>query len=236
MHEIDSYLYELTKRDTPSATYFKHLVYGLRFLFRLYDLEDKLIKLPSIKQKRKLPVVFSKQEVKALLKAPARLKQRVMLALIYSAGLRISELCELNVSDIDSDRMQIRIKQSKGNKDRYVILSEYLVKGLRKYYLSSKPKQYLFFGRDKNKPISKTAIRSSFHLAVKKAGIKKDCCVHTLRHSFATHLLEDGTDIITIKELLGHSHISTTMEYLHVAKLDRTTAHSPLDTLYNKKT
>jgi len=131
--------------------------------------------------------------------------------------------------------MQIRIKQSKGNKDRYVILSEYMVKGLRRYYLSSKPKEYLFYGRDRNKPISHTAIRCSFHLAVKKAGIKKDCCVHTLRHSFATHLLEDGLDIITIKELLGHSHISTTMEYLHVAKLDRTTAHSPLDTLYNKK-
>lgn len=233
--EINAYLYQVAQESSVSSTYFKHMVYGLRFFFRLYDREDKALRLPRLKKGKKLPVVFSHEELKRLFFAPLRLKHRVMFSLIYSAGLRVGELCRLRIGDIDSGRMQIRITQSKGNKDRYVILSDVILIGLRKYFLSSKPKAYLFNGAEKGSPLSHSSVQQSFRLAVKKAGIQKEVCVHTLRHSFATHLLEDGVDIVTIKELLGHSHIQTTMEYLHVAKISRVTAHSPFDSLYRNK-
>ncbi len=232
--EVNAFLFELAKKKKASSTYFKHTIYGLRFFFRLYDLEDRVLKLPSIKNKRKLPDVFSREELKILFKTPQRMKQRVLLSLIYSAGLRVSEVCALKITDIDSSRMQIKVRNSKGNKDRYVILSEKILIGLRKYLKSSKPKVYLFNGREKGKPLGHGAVQQTFRLAMKKSKINKDACVHTLRHSFATHLLEDGVDIVTIKELLGHVDISTTMMYLHVAKITRSNAHSPFDTLYPK--
>ena len=153
--------------------------------------------------------------------------------MIYSAGLRVGEVCHLKIGDIDSDRMQVRVVKSKGKVDRYVPLSKYALKGLRKYLKSSKPKDYLFNGRVKGTPLGSSAVQQSFRLAVKSAGITKDVSVHSLRHTYATHLLEEGVDIVTIKELLGHAAIETTMMYLHVAKVDRVNAHSPLDTLYN---
>lgn len=231
--EVNQFLFTIAKEKKASSTYFKHTVYGLRFFFRLYGLEDRALRLPVIPNNRKLPVVFSREELKRLFKAPQRLKHRVLLALIYSAGLRVSEVCALKITDIDSDRMQIRVSQSKGNKDRYVILSQKLITGLRKYYLSSKPKVYLFNGKEKGKPLGHSAVQQTFRLAMKKARINKQASVHTLRHSYATHLLEDGVDIVTIKELLGHATIETTMMYLHVARVNRTTAHSPFDTLYS---
>jgi integrase/recombinase XerD len=233
--EVNQYLFLLAKEKKASSTYFKHAVYGLRFFFRLYDMEDRVLKLPTISNDRKLPTVFSREELKRLFFVPQRLKQRVIFSLIYSAGLRVSEASSLKITDIDSDRMRIKIRNSKGNKDRYVILSEYILKGLRKYMASNKPKVYLFNGKGKGIPLSHNAIQSSFRLAMKLAKINKDASLHTLRHSFATHLLEEGVDIVTIKELLGHSQIETTMMYLHVAKINRSNAHSPLDTLYCKK-
>jgi len=231
--EINSFLFSIAKDKSASSTYFKHMVYGLRFFFRLYDREDRIIKLPTIKKDRKLPVVLSKEELKHLFISPQRLKQRVLFALIYSAGLRVGEVCHLKIGDIDSDRMQVRVVKSKGKVDRYVPLSKYALKGLRKYLKSSKPKDYLFNGRVKGTPLGSSAVQQSFRLAVKSAGITKDVSVHSLRHTYATHLLEEGVDIVTIKELLGHAAIETTMMYLHVAKVDRVNAHSPLDTLYN---
>lgn len=230
--EINSFLFSVAKEKKASSTYFKHMVYGLRFFFRLYDREDRVIKLPTIKNDRKLPVVLSREELKRLFIAPQRLKQRVLLSLIYSAGLRVGEICHLKISDIDSDRMQVRVVKSKGSIDRYVPLSKYALKGLRKYLKSSKPKEYLFNGRYKGTPLGSSAIQQSFRLAKKKANIAKEVSVHSLRHTYATHLLEEGVDIVTIKELLGHATIETTMMYLHVAKVNRINAHSPLDTLY----
>jgi site-specific recombinase XerD len=231
--EVNQYLYLLAKEKKASSTYFKHAVYGLRFFLRLYDLEDRALKLPTVANDRKLPVVLSYQELRRLFLAPQRLKHRVLLSLIYSAGLRVSEVCNLHINDIDSERMQIRVVKSKGKNDRYVVLSEYVLQGLRKYIASSKPQKYLFNGRIKGQPLGKGAVQQSFRLAVSKSGIIKDVSVHSLRHSYATHLLEQGVDIVTIKELLGHSAIETTMMYLHVAKVNRTNAHSPLDRLYN---
>ena len=233
--EINSYLYTLRQDKDLSDTYFKHAVYGLRFFYRVYDLEDRAIRLPNLKNNRKLPVVFSQQELRSLFRIPQRLKQRVLLSLIYSAGLRVSEVCKLRICDIDFDRKQILVRQSKNNKSRYVVLSDYIAKGLKQYMEGAKPKQFLFNGRQKGTPLGHSAVQQSFRLAMKKAGIQKEACVHTLRHSFATHLLEQGVDIVTIKEQLGHAHIQTTMMYLHVAKVDRVKSHSPFDRLYPAK-
>jgi site-specific recombinase XerD len=143
-------------------------------------------------------------------------------------------VCRLKISDIDKDRMQIRVIKSKGNHDRYVPLSELILIGLDKYLRSSLPVTYLFNGKTKGGPLGHGAVQQSFRLALKQANILKEASVHTLRHSFATHLLEDGVDIVTIKELLGHVNIETTMMYLHVAQCDRVLAHSPFDSLYKK--
>lgn len=232
--EVNQFLFSLAKEKKANSTYFKHTVYGLRFFFRLHNLEDRALRLPTLKGDQKLPVVLSAEELKRLFFAPQRLKQRVLLSLIYSAGLRVGEVCNLKISDIDSDRMQIRVVKSKGKQDRYVVLSRFILEGLRKYVASSKPKVYLFNGREKGKPLGKGAVQQTFRLAVKKAGIIKDVSVHSLRHTYATHLLEQGIDIVTIKELLGHATIQTTMMYLHVARVNRVNAHSPLDTLYNQ--
>jgi site-specific recombinase XerD len=198
----------------------------------VYDLEDRAIRLPNLKNNRKLPVVFSQKELRLLFKTPQRLKQRILLSLIYSAGLRVSEVCKLKISDIDFDRKQIHIRLSKNNKSRYVVLSDYIAKGICQYIEGAKPKDFLFNGREKGSPLGHSAVQQSFRLAMDKSQIQKEACVHTLRHSFATHLLEQGVDIVTIKEQLGHAHIQTTMMYLHVAKLEKTLAHSPFDTLY----
>ena len=230
--EINSYLYSLKSDKDLSDTFFKHTVYGLRFFYRVYDLEDRAIRLPGLKNNRKLPVVFSQQELRRLFKAPQRLKQRVLLCLIYSAGLRVSEVCKLKINDLDFDRKQIHIRQSKNNKSRYVVLSDYLSLGLKQYISGSKPKEYLFNGREKGTPLGHSAVQQSFRLAMQKSAIAKQACVHTLRHSFATHLLEQGVDIVSIKNQLGHAHIQTTMMYLHVAKLERSLVHSPFDKLY----
>ena len=232
LDEIHSYLYAMKTDRDMSDTFFKHTVYSLRFFYRIYDLEDRAIRLPGMKNKRKLPIVFSQEELRRLFKAPQRLKQRVLLSLIYSAGLRVSEVCKLKLSDIDFDRKQIHVRESKNDKSRYVILSDYIAKGLKQYIKGSKPKEYLFNGREKGAPLGHSAVQQTFRLAMKKSGIMKEACVHTLRHSFATHLLEQGVDIVSIKDQLGHARIDATMVYLHVAKLERALVHSPFDKLY----
>jgi len=233
--EINSYLYQLKKDKDLSDTYFKHTVYGLRFLYRVHSLEDRLIHLPPIKGQTKLPVVFSVEELRTLFKTPQRLKQRVLLALIYSAGLRVSEVCKLRINDIDFDRKQIHIRESKNNKSRYVVLSNLIAKGLQQYLEGTKPKTWLFNGKDKESPLGHGAVQQSFRLAMQKSGIEKDAVLHSLRHSFATHLLEQGVDLVSIKDQLGHSCIETTMMYLHIAQIDKKLVHSPFDRLYKSQ-
>jgi site-specific recombinase XerD len=152
--------------------------------------------------------------------------------LIYSAGLRSSEVINLKIADIDFERRSIHIRRSKYNKDRMVPLSEYMVVGLKKYLTLERPLTWLFNGKTLGAPYSAKAISWVMREAVKAAGIAKDVTVHTLRHSYATHLIEDGLNIVTVKDLLGHSKIETTMIYLHIAQCPLVKAHSPLDTLY----
>ncbi|MGH1334801.1 MAG: tyrosine-type recombinase/integrase, partial [Aureispira sp.] len=157
-------------------------------------------------------------------------KHKTVISCLYSAGLRISEVIQLELQDIDSSRMVINIKGAKGYKDREVMLSEKLLILLRVYYKDYHPKQWLFEG-DHNKPYSATSIRNVFKKALQQAGITKKATVHTLRHSFATHLLENGTDIRYIQALLGHNSIKTTQQYTHLLTTHRASIKSPLDRL-----
>jgi site-specific recombinase XerD len=234
--ELNKYLASLARLSkSPSLSDFKFTVYGLRYCYRLLGMNDKVVQLPKIKRDKKLPVVLNHQECKAIFNAPDLLKHRVLLSFIYSAGLRAREVSKMKLSDIDSGRMMIHIRQSKYNKDRYVPLSPLMLEGLRKYYYACRPVDYLFNGNEPGSPLSVRGMQWVLRAAVKKCNLQKGITLHTLRHSYATHLLEFGMDIVTIKELLGHSSINTTLVYLHVAKPNRSNLFSPLDRLYKKE-
>jgi integrase/recombinase XerD len=218
-----------------SQSEFKHTVYGMRFYFRMLGMEMQ-VELPQIKKEKRLPVVLSKEECKELIVCTKNFKHRLILMFIYAGGLRVSELVNLKWSDVDVNRMMLHIKLSKGNKDRYVPLAVYLLEDIVKYISGGIKSKYVFNGGLKNDRMSTSGIRFLMRSAVKRAGIRKEgICLHTLRHSYATHLLEDGLDIISIKELLGHARIETTLVYLHVADYSRRKKNSPLDTLMDLK-
>ncbi len=231
--EINSYLYRMTVHEKQSISYFKQAVYGLRHWFRLFDMEEKAIQMPSIKKEEKLPIVLSKQECKDLFKAPNLLKHKFLLAFAYAGGLRMNELRLLKIADVDLDRKQIHIKLGKGRKGRYVTLSHLILQKIHHYLAEVKPQVYLFEGQTPSQPMGERSIQYIINEALKKTNIQKQASMHTLRHSFATHLLEDGVNIQSIQQALGHSDMRTTMVYLHVAQLKPCLAHSPLDSLYN---
>jgi integrase len=232
--ELEEYLLFLRANATPSLSTFKHLVYGLRQLYRIYGQKEMELALPEIEYPDTLPVVLSKEEVKRLILTPKYQKHRLIIGTIYDGGLRISELINLQIKDVDFDRKTIHIRQSKYKKDRYVPISTMLVRGLKGYIDDSKPQGYLFNGRIKGSPISEAAVRHLLGQGIKRGGIKKKVCVHTLRHSYATHLLEDGLDIVTLKNQMGHVKVQTTMIYLHIAQVAPLRGFSPLSTLFPK--
>lgn len=234
VEEINSYLYRMTVHEKQSRSYFKQAVYGLRHWFRLFGMEEKAIAMPSIKKEEKLPVVMSKEECKLLFAAPRSLKHRFLLAFAYAGGLRMNELRLIKISDVDLDRKRVHIKMGKGKKDRYVVLSEFISSRFKNYLREVKPQVYLFEGQTPGEPMGERSIQYVINEALQKTEIKKQVSMHTLRHSFATHLLEDGLDIHSIQRLLGHSDMRTTMVYLHVAVVKPKAAFSPLDTLYRK--
>jgi integrase/recombinase XerD len=234
--EINDYLTGLAQMaKSPSRSSFKHAVYGLRYYFRHMGLNKRATDLPSMKKEVKLPVIFNRSELRQLFNAPTLLKHRIALTLIYSAGLRSQETINLKLSDIDFERRTIHIRQSKFKKDRIVPLSGYMAEGLKKYISAEHPHIWLFNGKEPDGRYSVKGLSWIMRETLKKTGIKKDVSLHSLRHSYATHLLEDGVNIVTIMELLGHAHIATTMLYLHVAQIPPGAAHSPLDTLYPRK-
>jgi len=235
--EINEYLAALAlSGNSPSRSSFKHAVYGLRYYFRLIGHNKRAIALPSLKQDTRLPTILSRAELKELFKAPALLKHRIVLALIYSAGLLGLEVINLKISDIDFERMTIHIRQSKFKKDRIVPLAKYMAKGLRKYLRAENPHIWLFNGKEADGRYSVKGLSWVMRETLKKTGIKKEVNLHSLRHTYATHLLEEGVNIVSLKELLGHAEIATTMVYLHVAQCPRINPHSPLDTLYDTDT
>ena len=232
--ELNEYLVALARDPkSPSRSSFKHMVYGLRYYYRLMGMNKNAIALPSLKKETKLPVILNHQELKELFAVPSLLKQRIVLALIYSAGLRGQEVINLKISDIDFKRKVIHIRQSKYKKDRIVPLAESMAVGLKKYLRAENPHLWLFNGKEPDGRYSVRGLSWVMRENLKKTSIRKDVNLHSLRHSYATHLLEQGLNIVTLKELLGHSEITTTMLYLHVAQCPLIKAHSPLDTLYN---
>ncbi len=214
--EINEYLVALAlDPKSPSRSSFKHMVYGLRYYYRLLGMNKNAIALPSLKQDTKLPVILNRQELKELFCAPALLKQRIVLTLIYSAGLRGQEVINLKLSDVDFERMTIHIRQSKYKKDRIVPLSKAMAVGLKKYLAAENPYLWLFNGKEASGKYSVRGLSWIMRENLKKTSITKEVNLHSLRHSYATHLLEEGLNIVTLKELLGHARITTTMIYLH---------------------
>jgi site-specific recombinase XerD len=231
--EINAYLYQLTLHQTASLSYFKQAVYGLRHWFRLFGLEENALAMPAIKKTFTLPTVLSKPECKILFKAAQSFKHRFLLCFAYSCGLRMNELRWLRIADLDLDRKQVHIRLGKGKRDRYVVLSNFIAQKLPLYLATVKPLVFLFEGNTPGQCLAERSIQYVISEALGKTNIKKAVSMHTLRHSFATHLMEDGIDIQSIQHLLGHSDIRTTIIYLHVARVKPRLAHSPLDTLYN---
>ena len=198
-----------------------------KVLHRKLDLKQ----LPKAKERRRLPAILSPEEMNDIFNATHNIKYKAIFMTIYSAGLRISEVCNLKVSDIDSKNMQIFIREGKGNKDRYTILGKSNLKILREYWEISRPKEYLFSGRYSINAISPRSVQVEFGKSIERTKITKHVTVHSVRHAFATHLLNGGTDVCHIQKLLGHTRISSTSVYLHLRRLDLLSIKSPLDIL-----
>ncbi len=240
--QVTDYLHLLQQEHkTPSESYFKHTVYGLRMLCKVEGIKPHQFGLPSIKGPNKLPVVLSKAEMWRLLGAPDLLKHKILIGLLYGCGLRCMEARSVRLKDLDFDRKVLHVVQGKGKKDRFVPLSDHLIRGLRLYIDAEQPADWLFHGQplenrkggDFDSRYSQKGVQWAVKSAAKKSGILKHVNVHTLRHTYATHLLEDGMDIMTLKEMLGHESIETTLIYLHIAQSGRRKPFSPLDTLFD---
>lgn len=207
-------------------------VCALRFLYRTTLGRDWPIRhIPYAKREKKLPVVLSPREVQRLLAAVSNPKHRAILMVSYSGGLRVSEVAHLRVEDIDSRRMVIHVRHTKGKKDRFVPLSPKLLGELRAYWRAARPRPFLFPGADPQRPITRGTIARACKKAAREAGIEKNVSPHTLRHSFATHLLEAGVDVRTIQVLLGHGALRTTSRYTHVSTEKLRSITTPLDLL-----
>lgn len=230
--EVQQYLLHLIRERGLAWSSCNVAANGLKFLFHVtLNWREVDFCIPQAKRPQRLPEILSREEIERLLAAARDAKHRTLLMLTYSAGLRVSEVGHLKVRDIDSGRMSVRVEQGKGQKDRYTVLSARMLKELRTYWFAYRPEVWLFTGRDRSRPMHVKTIQRVFYLAKERAGIGKSCGIHALRHAFATHLLEAGTDLHTIQRLLGHGHLSTTMRYFHLAQKHLLSAGSPLDLL-----
>jgi len=230
--EVQSYLLYLIQERKLSWSSCNIAAQGIRFFYRItLKRSEAQFLVPTARQPQKLPQILSREEVASLIEQTHNLKHRAILMSAYGAGLRLTELCHLKVSDVDSKRMTIRVEQGKGAKDRYTLLSPTLLGELRRYWCIYRPKLWLFSARDPGQPISEHTVHRLYHAAKARAGIAKPGGIHSLRHAFATHLLEGGADIHTIQRLMGHGHISSTQRYLHVAAKHLARTLSPLELL-----
>ena len=231
--EIRTYQLHLIQEKELAPSSLLVAVSAIRFLYNVTLQRDWRLEqvVPTCRKPRALPVVMSPDEVSRFLDAVENLKHRMILTVCYAAGLRISEAVKLTPTAIDSKRMVIHVEDGKGRKDRYVMLSPALLKMLRQYYRPIHPKEWLFPGRNPEKPISPLVIDLACRTARRKSGIAKPVTPHSLRHAFAVHLLEFGADLRTIQLLLGHRNLSTTARYLHLATSKVCATPSPLDSL-----
>ncbi len=218
-------------KNNFSVSYQNQLMNALKIFYNKYN--NTFFELNDIerpRKKTKLPEILSLKEVEILLNTVVNLKHKTLLCIIYSSGLRIGEALNLKLKDVDSQRMLLRLNEAKGNKDRYVPLSTNILEILRNYYKVYKPKEYLFEGKNNSK-YSQSSARSILKVALRKTSIKKHITLHSLRHCYATHLLEAGTDIRFIQDILGHKSPKTTMIYTHVSSDKLKTIKSPFDKL-----
>ncbi|MBC8426040.1 site-specific integrase [bacterium] len=229
--EIREFLLYLVRDKKVGDACHKLYVASIKFLYaEALQRPEEVVRIPWPKVARKLPDILSGSEVLALLKAIESIKYRAIVTTAYGAGMRVSEACKLQVADIDSKRMLLHIRQGKRKKDRYVMLAEQLLLCLRHYYLSERPTgPWLFPGKDAGKPIGSRGVSDAVREAAESCGIRKRVTPHSMRHAFATHLLETGTDIRTIQVLLGHGSIRTTTIYTRVSKRHVARVKSPLD-------
>jgi site-specific recombinase XerD len=233
--EIKSYLVYLVKERKLAASTYNVAVHSLRFFYdmvlrRVISYHD----FPLSKEPRRLPDILSTTEVANIIRACGNIKHRTILVLAYGAGLRSAEIANLQVGDIDSDRMQIHIRNGKGGKDRYVILSPVMLEMLRNYWCKCRAKiksNWLFSSQSPTKPIIPATVSAVYKQAKVKAGINKQGGIHSLRHAFATHSLEAGEDLYTIKQLLGHSCIESTARYLRLTTQKMQSIKSPIEAL-----
>lgn len=230
--EVQDYLAYLIEERKLARSSCNVAVSGLRFFHRhTLQRKESEFELPYVRRRQKLPEIPSREEIEQVFATTLHTRERVMLMLAYGAGLRVSEIANLQIADIDSAQRCIRVRDGKGGKERFTLLSARLLEELRAYWRSYRPKTYLFPGRGGNRPINVCAIQRVWRKAMQRAGISKACGIHGLRHAFATHLLEAGTDLVTIKRLMGHASLSTTMRYLHLTKERMLGTASPLDLL-----
>ena len=227
--EIRQYQVFLTKKKNRSWSEFNQTVCALRFFYRVCLNQEWIIEhIPFPRPEKKLPVILSLQEIDRFFEGIGNLKHRTLLLTIYATGLRISEALHLHLEDIDSARRLVRVCQGKGHKDRYVPLSETLLRQLRTYWKEDRPGPWLFPGADSQRPLGVRSVQRVCQRAAAKAALSKGVTPHRLRHCFATHLLEAGTDLKTIQVLLGHRSLSTTSVYLHVAAASTSRTHDLL--------
>lgn len=233
--DIKDYLFHLAEERQSATATLNQAINALKFYYGTMLKKKFLYEIKRPRKDKKLPIVLSKEEVARILSAVDNVKHRAILMLVYSAGLRVGEVVRLKPEDIDSKRMLIHVKGAKGRKDRYTLLSETALEILRQYWRKYRPEKWLFGGAKEGRYLSIRTVDKIFRNACDKAKIKKDVSVHTLRHSFATHLLEGGTDLRYIQELLGHAHSKTTEIYTHVSTKSLGKITSPLDTLELEK-
>lgn len=231
--EVQSYLLYLIEERKLASSSCNVALHGLRFFYHeTLQRLDMQFAIPRARVPQRLPDILSHEEIERLFAAASLLKHRVLLMTVYAAGLRVSEVCALKVTDIDGERMTIRVEQGKGAKDRYTLLSPRLLKELRLYWQTHRPKSWLFpAARAADRPLNAHAAQRMFYAARDRAKITKRCGIHGLRHAFATHLLEAGTDVHTIQRLMGHTDIHTTMRYFHLVHQKLTATQSPLELL-----
>jgi integrase/recombinase XerD len=229
--EIIDYLYQLQYHKFRAWRTIKVYVAGLRWYYtHILEQEKLAFQIPYPKEEKDLPVVLSRKELFKLFSNCENIKHKLMLSMLYASGLRRNELLNLRIENIETNdgKFRIRINRSKGNKDRYTVLSEKLLPELRAYYQAFKPKDYLFNGQIKGKPMTASGLAHALKMANKKSGVKK-INLHILRHCFASHALEDGMNLRTLQDILGHASIKTTMIYLHVSDVPLFKGFSPFD-------
>jgi site-specific recombinase XerD len=235
--QVRSFLLNLIQERRLSFSSFNQALNAARFFF--LDVLRKRFVVEGLRfqrPERTLPVVMSDEEVRRLLAAAVSLRDRALLETAYATGMRLGEVIHLLLTDIDSQRMVIRVEQGKGRKDRYVMLSASLLETLRAYWRKEKPRGILFPGKGGKEPLHPTSAQKAFQRARWRAKIEKPISFHTLRHSFATHLLEDGANVRTIQSLLGHRSLESTQRYTHLAKNYLNQTKSPLDRLRGEET